>query len=1050
MATFQSRLIFFPVLAMALAFCLPAIASEVKSTLTMSPQSSFKETKNEKGQVIILVFKKGLPLSGFKIEVPQGRFFETNEDGYLNLELPVGAQKISFPEIGKAVTAQVRNDSETELIVDVKDSDLKASFVEVNEGKADPEMIQSLSDLQGETLTVFVRDASSQNPVQDAQIRIKGYSGQVISDPKGRASIILPKGFHTIFVSESSHSVATREIEVKEESAELLFDLTPQTTELEEFVVLSPQNKGSFSALVEIRRKSSAVGEVLGSEQMSRQGDSDAASSLRRVTGLTLMAGKYVYVRGLGERYSAVQMNELSLPSPEPSRRVVPLDLFPSSILESIFIQKSFTSNLPAEFGGGLVQLKTKSIPKQFFAQVSVGQQVDDSADRLSYRGGASDWTGRDDGTRELPNQIKQAMATGRKLVERNASNPDGFTKEELRQMGDSLNKNYNLSRTSASALPSLSMGIGNSWGFGPWNLGVASSLLHNSEMEKSSQKSASVDSPQKGSLEITEEGKTETSSAERKLGGTLSLGAQYLKDQSLSLTLIGLRHSTDEVSVKESSGSAVNDASRRRTRTEWAEREMVIKQLRGEHKIVVSESFPIDVVWRMGEANSKRDAPDSKEYTYRQKAPTDSYQLDPDVSGNLRTYSFLADTTSERSADLSFPLNFVPGESFKLKLGTGDVSRERRSDTFRLQYVKDYISGQEPDLTREPDVIFSERDKWILINQTGTADSYSGTQSIRSYFFQSDWAVHPQWDVVIGARQEESLQEVKTFYYFAPTDAQSVGSIETTNVLPSYALVWKPTEKIRARLAYSETVSRPDFRELSMVRYIDEDTGYEARGNNQLKNTVIHNVDHRWEYYFTPDEYISLGVFQKRFVSPVEDVFLPMAGGLLKIPQNALGAENKGAEFESRVNLRYLSRNLRRWSVITNYSLIESKVEIDPSKSANLTTKDRPLQGQSPYVFNFQLQYERQAQGTTGTLLYNVIGPRITEVGTDFRPDIYEQPFHQVDLVIGQKWKRLKGSFNFKAKNILDPEVKALQGDKTVRSFYRGRAFSVGYTMTL
>lgn len=1052
---FQSR--FLRIFGAGLFLFLPLQlkAENQKSVLKIPSVAEHAQKQNappEKGGIFILVFKADQPVRDFHIRLGS-RSLRTNEDGFVSVEEIPGLHKLHFPGLEREVTVSVQSKSETEVIINLNEQSRDAS-IQKTEPTAPAIALPKLEDSEGQLLRFQVLEKNTRSPLSEVPLRVKGYSGQMLTDSEGRAYVRLPSGKHSVSIISSRHSVLLKEIEVQSfESGvtqELAFELTPRGSELEEFVVLSPQNKGSMAALVEVRRKATAVSEVLGSEQMSRQGDSDAASSLRRVTGLTLMGGKYVYVRGLGERYSAVQLNGLSLPSPEPARRVVPLDLFPASILESIVVQKSFSAQQPGEFGGGLVQLQTKSLPEKFFARISIGQQLLDESDRWTYAGSSNDWTGQDDGTRALPREIGTALSSGRRLIEKNMSFPQGFTKEELKAFGASLKKNYNLQKTSESSPPNMTLGLGNKWEQGSLKLGATSALLYNAETEISQESVASVDSPQVGKLEVTEEGQSEISGKDLKLGGMLALGSEFGKDHQIHGTLIELRHTTDEVSVQTSSGSGINDFERRRTRTEWVQRNLSIRQLTGEHRFS-SESFrPFGISWRLGLSEAHRDAPDAKEYHYRKLTATDPYKLDPEVSGNLRTFSQLVDQTREQGLDFTLPIDEMPGESFQIKVGVNQIRRERKSDTFRLQYVKDYLSGQEPDLTKSPDVIFSENQNWILVNQTGMADSYKGLQTLQAQYLQTDWSFQKDWDLVLGGRNEESLQEVRTFYYYAADDAQSLGSLRTRNVLPSYSLVWKPTEKVRARWAYSETVSRPDFRELSSVRYIDDETGYEAKGNNQLKGTVITNLDQRWEYYFAPDEFVSFGVFQKDFVNPIEDVFEPMAGTLLKVPQNALSAQNRGAELEGRTSLRSLNRSLRRWSVLGNYSLIDSKVEIDPLKAANLTTKHRSLQGQSPYVVNLQLLYERPAKGLTGALLYNVIGARITEVGTDSRPDIYEQPFHQVDFVASKKWKKTNASLTFKAKNILDPEIKATQGEHTVRSSKRGRAFSVGLSIII
>lgn len=917
---------------------------------------------------------------------------------------------------------------------------------------------------------LFIQAFTGSKPVQGLEVIIQ--NKQYFTSKTGSLLLTFPAGFIDVWTPQGNKKIQVQIMEDQETFLKYEIDLSnslqvevhaptqlekiksqvqinekTNITEFEEFVVLAPQNKVSLAALIQVRKKSSGVSEVLGSEQMSKQGDSDAASSLRRVTGLTLMGGKYVYVRGLGERYSAVQLNGFSLPSPEPSRKVVPLDLFPTTVLESVLVQKSYLSSFPGEFGGGLIQLNTKSLPNQLYAQVSLSQSSEDLIGFQSYKGSNQDWTGKDDGTRAMPKVIKAALNTGKKLVEAGPGQK-GFSKEELQLMASSLKKNYNIYPSTYENIPNLQIGLGNRWDWGATSLGTSGSLSYSSSAETLERSSSEVDVAGPDQVIETEEALTNESEIERKQSLTWNAGVEYNKSQKLQLMLLDIRHNTDSTSVKEFSGSGVNDYSRKRTRTEWVERELFVQQLKGSHRLTEDKNA-IVLDWRAGQSQATRQAPDAKEYTYKKIYSSDPYRLDPEVSGNLRSYNELQEISREWGLDLITPFAINSDYQFKLKFGFSEVNRGREADTFRLQFVKDYLAGEEPDLSLDPDQIFSQSEKWKIHNQTGSADSYSGQALVQAWATSLQAELGSSWEMGAGFRREVSEQEVKTYYYYAPNDIQSLGFNRATDVLPSYSLIWKPQDSIRARLTYGESVARPDFRELSTVRYIDEETGFEAKGNTELEQTVIRHVDHRWEYYISEDEFFSLGVFYKKFENPIEDVFQPAAGSLIKVPQNARQAENKGAEFESRINLRRLSRDWRRWSLVANYSWIESQVELDPLKSANLTTKSRPLQGQSPYVVNFQVQYDRPAQGTQAALLYNVLGPRITEVGTDQRPDIYEQPFHQVDFVFNQRSSK-NWQWGIKIKNLLDPKLEATQDKYVVRSYSKGRSLSVGATWNL
>ncbi|NJL26030.1 MAG: TonB-dependent receptor [Calothrix sp. SM1_5_4] len=816
-------------------------------------------------------------------------------------------------------------------------------------------------------------------------------------------------------------------------------------SELEEVVVLAPKVKGSVSALVEVRRQSSAVADVLGAEQMARSGDSDAASSLRRVTGLTLVNGKFVYVRGLGERYSSVQMNSFSLPSPEPSRRVVPLDLFPTSALESVLVQKSYSPDLPGEFGGGVIQLQTRTLPDKFYFRASLSTNYEPSGGLMSYRGGSIDAFGIDDGGREMPGAIREALSSGRKLVPKQTGSPDGIDEAELTSLSRSLNNNYNVSGEGDSApMPGLSLATGDRFRMGTASLGVSGSLLYGSDLDSGERQARGFNVGAGGRLDPDYSRTSAYSESEVRLAGNLDLGLELNKNHQLGFSTYVLRHTSDLVQV-DSKRDANSPSVAETTTIEWTERQLWTKHFKGRH--LMKETFPrqLEFNWRAGWSDAERAQPDRREYTYDRTGG--SSQMRGGSDGNRRTWSDLSDDSNEVGADIAVSL-LPESEKLKLKFGAVRQGRLRRSDVSRLFFISDSaggVEGVEGSASPEEHFDLDNRGpgKYQLRNITDAADSYSGAQTVDAQYAMLDYVPVKSWSFQAGARHERSVQAVKTFRYYAPENPFSRSELIMDDVLPAYSATWRPDDRWRARLAYSETLARPDFRELSEVGFIDDETGYQVEGDSSLKGTVIRNVDHRWEYYFTSDEYVSLGGFYKNFLDPIEVMFKPGVNNIQTFA-NAKSATNYGLEFETRFGLRNASRVLRRWSLLSNLTWIQSRIELDERNRGIQTSDSRPLQGQSPYVVNLQFQYDRPLWGFSGTLLYNVVGPRITEVGTNERPDIYEQPFHQLDFVLSQKIDK-NWSAGFRAKNLLDPVVEAKQGGEVVRSLRRGRTFALG-----
>jgi hypothetical protein len=1004
-----------------------AFAQDAKSTVKIDRQEN---SRREEGRILIVAFRNGVPASGVAIEGSFGTF-TTRGDGTVSKSLPAGKYKAHVPALNQSIEFSVQPDLETQVSLQLLEK--KRGDVALSEPVAEGTATASAQPkVELELKIVSEKDGK---PVEGASILAAGSEDVVQSGADGRAKIKVhgPNDgfsvFHSKFQTKTSTSAALKNGTISMKEA---------VNELEEVVVLAPKMKGSLSALVEIRRQSSAVTDVLGAEQMSRAGDSDAAAALRRVTGLTMIDGKYVYVRGLGERYSGVQMNGFSVPSPEPARRVVPLDLFPTAILESVVVQKSYSPDLPGEFGGGLIQLQTKTLPEKFFFKGGVSTNIENSENRLSSAGGSTDWLGIDDGSRKLPGPIRDALSSGKKLFKKETGSDQGVSEEELVALGKTLPTNYNTSRTNKQAMPNITVSSGDRFKLGATQLGMAGSLLYGQSVDSGEKVNRGFKVGSGTNLEKDYDAKSEYAEVETRVAGSADFGWALSKNHRVDFNTFLLRHTTDYAKQESKVSQDTPNTTMESTTLEWTERQLWTKNLKGKHNLLALFDRPVEVAWRAGRSDAKRDSPDRRDYAYNRQAGY--YSLRDGSGGNRRTYSYLTDKSEEVGLDITVPLSRTP-DKLKLKIGLNESRRERTADVFRLYFLQNWAQGGPApvDMSSSPDELFKESNRrpgiFILQSLTDSGDSYAGRQSIHAQYAMLDYSPVKSWSFQAGARAERSRQSVKTYYYYDPNKPTAEARIDMNDVLPAYSAVWKPNDKWRSRLAYSETVARPDFRELSDVRFFDDEIGYIVTGNPELTGTVIKNFDHRWEYYFTSDEYLSLGGFYKKFKNPVEVVFEP-AVNKTQTFENARSANNYGVEFEGRVGLRHATRFLRRWSVLYNYTWIQSKVEV--AEGGSHTSKSRPLQGQAPYSQNFQLQYDYPLWGFSATALYNVVGPRITEVGTNAVPDTYEQPAHELDFVaskiIAKSW-----NVGLKAKNLLNPVVESRQGGEVVRSYRRG-----------
>lgn len=805
--------------------------------------------------------------------------------------------------------------------------------------------------------------------------------------------------------------------------------------EIQEMTVAAPRIKNSVEALLEVRKQKNTVSDVLGQEAMARSGDTDAAASLRRVTGLTIVNGKYIYVRGLGERYSSVLLNGSQVPSPEPTRRVVPLDLFPVSILDSITVQKSFSPDRPAEFGGGLIELQTRSIPTKFSGQLSVGANSDNFQNGLSYQGGTKDNLGIDDGSRAMPWSIRNAFKSKKKII---VSDSEGFKMEEIVAMTNSLSNTYNVKESGGESLPNVQFSLGDSTKLGQSRAGGILGFIYSNGSDVGERQTNSYNVGAANKLERDETNSITFAEREVQLGGALDLGIDYKNDHQFKFTSLLLRNSVNLTQERTSERTSDSFSSRKYTLLEWSERQLFFNQLSGEHKFEKLKSK-----WRYNQSIANRESPDTREVM--KNFDGNRYVLETDVAGNTRVFSQLEDKSKEIGLDFDYTLLDKGNKKVLVKFGGTQNIKNRASDVYRLHLKNNFNPGSLPDLSQDSETVLGQRgaDAFVLTNITDSADSFTGDQSIMALYTSAEVSPSEKWTFSAGARRENSIQDVKTYKYYEPALPTSQGRLEMNDILPSYNLTWKVTREERLRLAYGETVARPDFRELSTVSYIEDETGYDVLGNSNLRGTVIKNWDLRYERYLADSDFYSVGLFYKNFQSPIEAVFEP-GDKLVKTFMNAESAQNYGFEVEGRSSLRSISRYLRRWSLGSNLSVINSKVEIDASQG-NQTSKVRPLQGQSPYVANLQIFYDRPQYNITSGLIYNVVGKRISEVGTNARPDIYEQPVQQLDFIFNQKLGDI--GYGLRVRNILDPIAKSTQGSEVVRSRQRGRSYVFNLT---
>ena len=1016
----------------------------------------------------LYVFNEGAPVENIEIVLDGELNGLTNIHGLAVLDIEPGIHYLELRLQDSVVLDQqilAVQDEVSQWIVDVTGGgsaiyDVESSKPELAGAAA--ATVAGESDLGPGTIEGRLISAGDDRPVENARIFVSGVSADIRSDADGRFSAEVPAGRHSVSVLHSSFNTFTRDaVEVPEgDTAILELELTPAGSELPEYVVTEPYVAGSLASVMAERRESDGVTDVLSAEQISRAGDSDAAGALKRVTGLTLVNGEYIYVRGLGERYSSVLLNDATIPSPDPTRRVVPLTLFPTDVIEAVLVQKTASAFLPGEFGGGTVQLRTVSFPPELSGNLSINLGYRDNTTfeaGLDYEGGGTDYLGIDDGTRDLPASLAEAIAGGQFLRPRSFTNPDGFTPEEIEVFGEDVaaKSSYDLLEQTLPMNLGLSGSFGNSFGFGDdnrWGFLTAfkydNKWLHLDEIRR--EFSATDDG-----LQLADEVDVIRTANHIDTSLFANLGADFAEKHKLGFNAMLLRQTEDEARVSE----GIEDSQQlRRFQFEWIENELLSYQALGSH-ILPFEDWTLD--WQYTDATATREEPNTRRYRRDDDDGDGLYEVSTRSDSNSQTWSDLEDQLRHWSVDSTLPLEFGD-HSLALRGGLGDLNRDReatiRTFTFQGRIPNELLTLEYSELFSPP---FIDPRILQLKETTRATDTYFASQTLDSKFLNLDLALfNEKYRISGGLREEDNRQLVITADLSNPNAPPVIGEIDQVDRLPSAAITWAYSDKAQLRAAYAESVNRPDFREMAPAPYLDPLLDIVTVGNPDLKTADLKNYDLRWEFYFSPSESFSIAGFYKEFANPIEKTF--SSGGSARIInlQNALAAELTGLELDYSQSLGWIEDYARldgladfEWGflgpidwahyfIAFNYAWIDSTVEIDTSLTTQ-TNPDRPLQGQSPWVVNFQLGYFRPGSPSEWSLLYNEFGERISQAGVLGAPDIYEQPFPQLDFVYKRRFAE-DWRFVLKLKNLLDPDIEFTQGQETTRLFKLGRELNL------
>ena len=890
----------------------------------------------------------------------------------------------------------------------------------------------------GRTVRVVgtVRDGQNAIPLPGVPVEVVGTSTIVHTDVDGRYVIDLAPGSHQFKVVMDGYRERVVAVEVAA-GAQPTVDVALSMAGFSEQVTVAGQslNAATSSAEAQLveRKNAQVITDNMGSAEMRANGDSDAAAAMQRVTGLSVVDNQFVFVRGLGERYSNTTLAGAVVPTTEPDKKVVPLDLFPTALIDSVQVAKSYSPDKSAEFAGGLVQIVPLKFPSRPVLDVGYGLEISSTATGQSILESplnGRDWLGFDSGVRALPGTFP-----GSKIVRRGIFTPDvGYTPEQITEFGRALDNTWQPTRKDGAPGQNWSAVFGNRFG----KLGIIASARHSYKETYVDERRRFYRTAEAGELEAVSDYNIQTGTARAQVGIVGNVAYQFAPSHRVTVENFYSHSGRDEGRFFQGPNTE-NLFEYQNYRLQFVEEGLISNGASGEHFLQSLGNSRLD--WRLTVGRANRDEPDMRE-VLRQRPlnSTAAFVLSDESQSGFRMFNELQDDSVDAAANWSL-FSTAGGRPTQVKFGLNVVDRSRDFESRRFRFIPIVVNkdGASPiDLTQAPEQLYATNNIGTFFRfneETRPVDAYSGDQTTTSGYGMVDVALSARSRLVAGARVERFEQQVDTFDPFGLFERTITAENRNTDVFPGLNYVHSLRPDMNVRVGYSTTVNRPEFRELAAFEFTDVVGSRAIRGNPELTRALIQNVDGRWEVFSNGRGVIAASTFYKRFDKPIERVVIAGAQPIVTF-QNADSARNFGLELE-------VGRQLGRFFYVNaNYTYVDSKITLAPAQRTVQTSLSRALAGQSKNLFNLIGEYS--VGDFSARALYNFFGDRISDVGANDAPDIVENGRGQLDVVLQQRLRGL--NVRVTAENLLDADYRFTQGSEDQRLFSLGRTFTVSF----
>ena len=804
--------------------------------------------------------------------------------------------------------------------------------------------------------------------------------------------------------------------------------LASDVVQLEELAVTSEAERGSVSKALNEQRSATGIINGITAEEISKTPDGDAGQAVQRVSGVTVQEGKFVFVRGLGERYTTTALNGARIPSLEPERKVVPLDLFPSGMLEGITTSKTFVPDQPGDMTGAEVNLKTREYPSRRIITFSAGTGFNTSGfrnDVIKAPAIGREWLGFGADRRALSAELRAA------------GDLSAVTPEQEKALLGTFRNSWSARSGQGNPNGSFGVSVGGEDPVLGQPLGYLLSLSYSTgqEIRENERKGIAINGAEPGSALPLNVYDGSTARNSILWGGLVNLSTRMGAGTRFTTSHTYTRSADNEASVLTGNNEEFGQQFEF-TRLTYTERSMRSNQLTGEHLFGTRHL----INWSASISGVTREEPDRSDIGYVVGPDGRPMEWFGAARFATRTFSSLSENGTDLSANYQLALG-AAARPILVKVGAARRTTTRDSEIRAYDIVNRSLTTEE--LRQAPEQIFDgtyAAAGKLLLHANAFGGSYEADDKVTAAFGMLDIPVGASIRVIGGARLEKWKLDVLT------TTAQAEivpARPRASDLLPSLAINVALKENQNLRLSGSRTVSRPEYRELSPVPYFEQVGLLTTFGNPNLRRATINNADLRWEWFPTSAEVVSVSLFAKRFDNPIEKILVLQAGTSALGFVNADAANNYGVELELRKNLGMLGSVLLPFTLFANTTLMKS--DITPGSEV-LTNANRPMVGQSEYVANAGLSFLSGSGRASATLLYNVTGPRISEAGGGGLPDTYERARQMVDLSV-QLPLFSAAAVKVDARNLLDSPVTFEQGGVTRHRYTTGRVFSLGFT---